>query len=212
MRAVSHLWGATMRIPRTRTEQKIGPAWAEAAGGRQVNINKYYDRGLQPHPRPGPLTFNLHTPPAALPCSTIFATRCNRIPVSAKDSRDFKTKTKSFLCVLSVSYSETRLLRVSSQCLRKERSDHLFWAFSFIRGHLLFVMTRRCRFTVKREKWYKNKNYTLWNINEFFGSTVKYSKTSFGLLVERFISSWSIEFQEMRILYLREKIIAAASF
>ena len=55
-----------------------------------------------------------------LPCFTIFATKCNRIHLSAKDNWDFKTKRKSFLCLICILFRKKQVLMVSSQCLPKK--------------------------------------------------------------------------------------------
>ena len=111
----------------------------------------------------GPLTFNLHTP--TVPCSTIFATKCNRIHLSGKDSWDFKTKTKSFLCLICILFRNTTSDGFISMP-SKERNDHLFRAFSSIWGHLLFVMTWtwHWRFTSERQMLYK-RDPQKWNLH-----------------------------------------------
>ena len=114
--------------------------------GQQVNINKYYNRGLQPHPGPGPLTFNLHT--QALPCFTIFATKSNRIHLSVKDSWDFKTKTKLWMCLICILFRNTTSDGFISMSLKEEK-NHLFKTFFCIRGHLLFVMAWHWRFALE---------------------------------------------------------------
>ena len=94
--------------------------------GQQVNINKYYNWGLQPHPGSGPLTFNLHT--QALPCFTIFPTKCNSVIYSW----DFKTKTKPCMCLICILFRNTTSDGFISMSLKEEK-NHLFRTFLYSR-------------------------------------------------------------------------------
>ena len=149
---VSHLRGATMRISRTRTEQKIGPAWCEAARAAGEHQQILRARITQPHPLSlytEPLTFNLHTLP--LPCC-IQSLRQNVAEYILSAKERLQNKTRSFRCLLSVSYSEKNNFWWFHLKASKKR-DAIICSelYSSVRGHLLFVMTWHWRFTLERQ-------------------------------------------------------------
>lgn len=153
MWALSHLRAATMRIPRSGAEQKIGPAWGEAArpaGEHQQILRARITASSQARA----LDIQFAYSDGSL--FIIFATKCNRIQgyiyLRKICSCDFKTKTKSFLCLICILFRNTTSDGFISMP-SKERNDHLFRAFSSIWGHLLFVMTWtwHWRFTSERQ-------------------------------------------------------------
>ena len=114
---VSHLRGATMRIPRTRTEQKIGPAWGEAAGAagehQQILRARITASSLVSIHRALDIQFTY---------SRLFLVQSLRQNVagyilSAKESWDPQTKQNHFGVSYLYPIQKKQLLMVSSQCL-----------------------------------------------------------------------------------------------
>ena len=115
MWAPSHLRAATMRIPRSGAEQKIGPAWGEAAwpaGEHQQILRARITTSSQPGPWHSICILRQFLVLPSLRQNVTGYIYLRKIAETSKQKQNH-------FCVLSVSYSETQLLMVSSQCLPK---------------------------------------------------------------------------------------------